>query len=326
MRVAQGTIFVSILVIAILPGVGFGQTAAPDADRTVTTIEIEPDGSAVWTVEVWTRLSEVSDVERFRQFQDSFRNDSSQYVDPFEARITDVVSRAANETGREMQVTEVSGGTRVQEVPRRWGIVEYQFRWTNFARTDGEDLLVGDVFEGGYFLTENDTLRFEIPRSLERSTVEPSPERIDGSAVEWTGEMAFADGRPHLVLSRSEAGTTPGDMDSTLTSTTDDRRSGGISGSLLPIGGLVVLGLVLGGGYIYLQDDDEPTPAVTTDAEEVIALLEANDGRMKQADVAEDLGWTASKTSRVLSSMEESGQVERIRIGRENVVDLDRGD
>jgi uncharacterized membrane protein len=43
---------------------------------------------------------------------------------------------------------------------------------------------------------------------------------------------------------------------------------------------------------------------------------------MKQAEVAEVLDWSASKTSRVLSDLEDDGIVERVRLGRENVVDL----
>lgn len=324
MRVVQWSILVSLLVIvAVVPGMGLGQTGQPDADRTVTTIELEPDGSAVWTVEVWTRLTDESEIERFRQFQQAFRNDSTQYVDPFQTRIRDVVGRAANQTGRQMDATDFTGSTRIQEVPRRWGIVEYRFRWTNFARTTEDGLAVGDVFEGGYFLTQNDTLRIVAPTSFERVTVEPSPERTDVRAVEWTGEFDFADGRPHLVLAASTAGTTSGGTETTTMSTTERSTSGGLGGLLPILGGLVVLLAILAGGYLYMRSDgDTEAPAVRTDSEAVTALLEANGGRMKQADVAEELGWTASKTSRVLSSMEDSGLVERIRIGRENVVDL----
>ena len=43
---------------------------------------------------------------------------------------------------------------------------------------------------------------------------------------------------------------------------------------------------------------------------------------MRQADIAEAVDWSKSKTSPVVSWMAEEGTVEKIRIGRENVVRL----
>jgi uncharacterized membrane protein len=51
-------------------------------------------------------------------------------------------------------------------------------------------------------------------------------------------------------------------------------------------------------------------------------LLADAGGRMKQADVADELGWSASKTSRVVSDLVEADRVEKLRVGRENVLDL----
>lgn len=43
---------------------------------------------------------------------------------------------------------------------------------------------------------------------------------------------------------------------------------------------------------------------------------------MWQGDLADQLEWSASKTSRTLSEMENDGQVVRYQIGRQNVVCL----
>lgn len=327
MRVGHAAVIGSLLVLLVLvPGIGVGQTDAPEADRTVTTVEIRPDGDAVWTVEVWTRLSDDSSVDRFRSFQDRFEANSSRYVDPFESRIRSVVGSAANATERNMQARNLTGRTRIQEVPRRWGVVVYRFEWTNFARVEAGSLRVGDVFEGGYYLTRSDTLRLEYPSAFDRTAVEPVPETSEDTAVEWTGEQDFASGRPRLVLTDGAGGTT---RTNTTTSPGETSTSGGGPGPsgnrswLLPLGALVALGLVATGGYAFLgRGGSEPNRAVTTDAEAVEALLSDNGGRMKQAEVAEALDWTPSKTSRVLSSMEEDGLVERIRVGRENLVSL----
>jgi uncharacterized membrane protein len=63
-------------------------------------------------------------------------------------------------------------------------------------------------------------------------------------------------------------------------------------------------------------------PDLATDEDRVVAALADADGRMRQSDLAEQLDWSASKTSRVLSDMAEDGQIEKLRIGRENVIDL----
>ncbi|PSQ15230.1 hypothetical protein BRD00_14705 [Halobacteriales archaeon QS_8_69_26] len=65
-----------------------------------------------------------------------------------------------------------------------------------------------------------------------------------------------------------------------------------------------------------------PDGELVTNEEQVIGLLERNGGRMRQADIADELDWSAPKTSRVLSSMAEEGDVEKLRLGNENVIDL----
>jgi len=43
---------------------------------------------------------------------------------------------------------------------------------------------------------------------------------------------------------------------------------------------------------------------------------------MRQTAIADWLDWSDSKASRVLSDMAEQGTVEKLRIGRGNVIDL----
>jgi len=57
-----------------------------------------------------------------------------------------------------------------------------------------------------------------------------------------------------------------------------------------------------------------------SDEERVERLLARNDGRMKQARIVEETGWSNAKVSQLLSSMAEEGQIEKLRIGRENLI------
>lgn len=67
----------------------------------------------------------------------------------------------------------------------------------------------------------------------------------------------------------------------------------------------------------------EQTPAeLLSNEERVVHFLEERGGRAKQQEIVDGLGWTDAKTSQVLSGMESEGEIEKFRIGRENVVKL----
>lgn len=59
-----------------------------------------------------------------------------------------------------------------------------------------------------------------------------------------------------------------------------------------------------------------------SDEDRVVELLETHGGQMKQAEIVEETEWSKSKVSVVLSEMEESGAISKLRIGRENIVSI----
>jgi hypothetical protein len=63
-----------------------------------------------------------------------------------------------------------------------------------------------------------------------------------------------------------------------------------------------------------------------SDEERVERHLEAAGGRMKQAEIVDRTGWSNAKVSQVLSQMDEDDRVEKLRIGRENLISLPDGD
>lgn len=65
-----------------------------------------------------------------------------------------------------------------------------------------------------------------------------------------------------------------------------------------------------------------PDDRIWTDRDEVLALIQEHDGRLKQRDVVENTDWSESKVSRTLSAMEADNQISRIEIGREKIVTL----
>ncbi|WP_049901803.1 helix-turn-helix transcriptional regulator [Halococcus agarilyticus] len=72
---------------------------------------------------------------------------------------------------------------------------------------------------------------------------------------------------------------------------------------------------------------EPPDDELLSDEERVERLLEHNDGRMKQASIVDETGWSNAKVSQLLSAMDDTGRIEKLRIGRENLISLpDRDD
>ena len=71
------------------------------------------------------------------------------------------------------------------------------------------------------------------------------------------------------------------------------------------------------------EDSTDDADDILTDEGQVLKLLRDNRDRMKQVDIVEETGWSKSKVSRLLSRMEERGDVNRLRVGRGNIVYLD---
>jgi len=71
---------------------------------------------------------------------------------------------------------------------------------------------------------------------------------------------------------------------------------------------------------------DQTPDELLSNEERVVQFLEERGGRAKQQEIVDGLDWTDAKTSQVLSGMESDDQIEKFRIGRENVVKLPGSD
>ncbi|WP_418283959.1 DUF7345 domain-containing protein [Halorubrum sp. DTA46] len=348
----------------------------PEPDNTITRISLTADGSATWEITLRTRLENDSDVAEYERFQERFRSNTSRYLDPFANRMTGVVAAANESSDREMRATDFEADTSIQEVPRRWGVVNFRFTWTGFAAVNGDAVVVGDVFDGGFFIGDDDALAIAVPDGYAIAEVSPTPDEIDDGVSEWRGREDFADGHPSV---RAAPATT---VDGGSSETGGDGVLASNAPILVALGGLfIVAALALGAfavrtGRIGLggdADSDSPAaapstnggvdteqrgeddsgaaakgsgretaelrgdravaaeesadsgeidPALLTDEDRVTRVLSEENGRMKQSAVVDALGWSKSKTSRVLSRMADDGEIEKLRIGRENVIDL----
>lgn len=72
------------------------------------------------------------------------------------------------------------------------------------------------------------------------------------------------------------------------------------------------------------QADTETTdaPDVSGDAQQILEYLDANDGQLRQTTVVKTMDWSESKTSQLLTELEEVGAASVVSLGRENLVCL----
>ena len=83
-----------------------------------------------------------------------------------------------------------------------------------------------------------------------------------------------------------------------------------------------------GGGEPGAADESGSGDALPVDGdllsneEQVLRLVESQGGRVKQKRVAEELDWTAAKTSQVVTGLRDEGDLDGFRLGRENVLSL----
>ena len=59
-----------------------------------------------------------------------------------------------------------------------------------------------------------------------------------------------------------------------------------------------------------------------SEKERIERLLKQNGSPMKQNQITEETGWSHTRVSQLISSMEEEGRLDKLRFGRENLISL----
>jgi hypothetical protein len=316
--------------------VGLLSAPLPDAEDVLISIDLEANGTAHWQVQYRYPLESEEQTEAFEAFRRDVEANRSAYREQFRRTMDQTVRIAENQTGREMSLSDPSVTTRRQPVPQETGVVIYEITWHGFGVSDSDALTAGSVLSG-FYLDPATALTMTWPATYQVSRATPSPDTKSQNRVTWAGERTFGADEPRLQL--TQPGPTTKQASAGADQTTGPRTGASDGGSLVTP---LVIGLlsiaVLGGGFVVVRrrgtatDDANGTPtasesgdppeALLSNEERVLALLEANGGRMKQKAVADELGWRASKTSKVVSSLQDDGEVDVFRLGRENVLTL----
>ena len=325
----------------------------PTANTTIV-IRLNNTGDARWMVSMTVPLDDETDVEAFRSTGDAFEAGESEVlsIGTFR-RFADLATRT---TGREMTL---HGVTHNATVNNETGHLELGFTWQNFASRDGSSLEVGDAFaspSGTWLdgLTATQRLVIESPPSSE---ITSAPKEFSNRTIYWNGPMSLDRSSLSITYRIETTPSAPGGGFDLQAMVLVLLITGAVFGLYMfrqrsPVDVAdVVRGSVpsSAGG----ADDGEPEPEHPTDGDEpdgaetvppeeetteaedeslpvdrellsdeeyVEALIEHNGGRMKQAAIVEETGWSNAKVSQLLSAMAEDGHIEKLRIGRENLI------
>ncbi|WP_436936195.1 helix-turn-helix transcriptional regulator [Halovenus marina] len=349
-------LFCSGAVVAVFVGAGTAVAQTDDAVQldmnTSTVIELEADGDARITVQTTFDLESDADSEAYRTLESEFLSEETAMLglDAFERAAEHVNGR----TDREMEIQNVTQSTASDAlVANGTGRLAVSFTWTNFARPDGDLLHIDDALrtETGIWydgLNENQTLVMRPPSGFGVSTANVDEEYVaigEGGTIRWTGPATF-DEESLAVTFVGNSGT----VTDTPSPTPDN--AGGTNDTILWLLVIVVVGIT-GLFFAYVLHDrdqitlptggddsagettsdetdntepaepdqpDETAEELLSDEERVVQLIEANGGRMKQADIVKETDWSNAKVSQLLSAMEEEGEIDKLRIGRENLI------
>jgi hypothetical protein len=328
--------------------------------RTTITIDLRSNRSARWTITTRQSLDGEDERDAFRDLIAEFEAGGAG-VDADVATFRNYARQAENYTGREMAIRRIDPSGRIDE-SNGTGVLNLSFTWTNFAeRTESDRLRVKDAFlradgeswfprlttdqrlvihgpdDYNTYTTpsaarqQGNTVIFDSGQELDPETVyatfqpeSPEPPLFDqlvdalGSPVALgaillvavVGVVAFV--RYRRDESPPPAGETPPPPDEERPDATDANAAAPDADDTADA-----------------VDDAEPTEEteeidleLLSDEERVEHLLEQNGGRMKQASIVKETGWSDAKVSQLLSAMAEEDRINKLRLGRENLISL----
>ncbi len=332
---------------------GFEPTTA-----TRIRIELSSDRDARWVVSVRYALADENETAAFRTAGQQFLDGE---VGPDETTFQGFAREASRNVDRTMRIENVEREVEVHEDPSAFdvagseavavGELRLTFVWTEFLAADGENLVLGDALttpDGGTWLQsleEGQTLELTTPEGYTITGTPGATVPLRNNAVIIEGPRTFGeDERVAVVYAPTSAVGPPWEMLVAAIvvaaliiagSIVGYRRMGGDTPAPRPNGaeadGNGPPGAASGpdpdgeaAGETEPDDgsESEEDLSLLSDEERVERLLADSGGRMRQADIVAETGWSDAKVSQLLSAMADEGRVEKLRLGRENLISL----
>ena len=326
------------------------------APATTVDISLREDRSAFWRIEARYALADGNETRAFRAIADRYESGDAD-VGPDAVLFETLNRRASEATGREMGIGNVTYHASVDESAGR-GTLAITFRWTNFLRGgDNGTLVLDDAFRLPTAEEDRQRTWLSIFDDTQRIRIRPP----EGYAVTSTSipvqqrESAVVLAEPSDFEGDSALRITYTSVGRTDRFPVELVAGAGIVAVVAVAAGVWTLRRRPGRdapGDAPRPPDDTPAPvgsadptepdaadaddgtpgdgddesavdlSLLSDEERVERLLERNDGRMKQATIVDEMGWSDAKVSQLLSAMAEDGRIDKLRLGRENLISL----
>ncbi|WP_224448004.1 DUF7345 domain-containing protein [Haloprofundus salilacus] len=350
---------------AAVVGTDDGQRATAfqtdEPPKTQLVIAIQGNGDARWSVVTRYPLRGDNSTAAFEQLVADLRNgEANATVD--EGTFEQFATLSSEATGRQMEIQNV---TYEGTVRNETGVLNMTFTWTNFAQETDQGLRVSDAFEtpdgGTWFprLTADQQLVIRTPTNWEIQSNFQATKDNDSLVVDGPRDLTDRSGTGNVIfVSYDSPG--PGRLTPGGENENDLALIAGV-GAVLVFAAMIAAVVLRrrqefdeadekivtvdgpsttprptddGGGSVADPSPEEPAVeddvdlSLLSDGERVERLLERNGGRMRQANIVAETGWSDAKVSQLLSSLADEGRVEKLRLGRENLISLpdDGGD
>jgi len=365
MRVAVVAAVAVVVLLSATPPVAHAQSDGLSTDGVTIDVYVEQSGDATWNVSTAFALESAEDRTAFRRLADDVENGSNPPGFDADTAAA-LVAAADERTGRPMSLGTVQQSARIVDngslgvvtLSFSWSgfattdgdTVAVGDAFGEWTLSEDQRLRIHPPPNFGLLNVDPDADGFE------NGTLTWTGERAFGASEP---SVTYA----RSVVPPTEDTTTATETTSATTPTAGNGGSGGpdlwfvaaLTGALL-LGGVLAYAAVrrdqlFGDGEEAGDDPDagaaaaaedepadaepepsEPDPAggvdpeLLSDEERVERLLAERGGRMKQAAIVSETGWSNAKVSQLLSSMEEEDRIEKLRIGRENLISLPDAD
>ena len=345
------------IIIILLVQTSLAQSAIAN-EKTIITIDVLENGSALWSEEKFYPLTSQSAISEWN-FSMKDPENNSRGIGINESINKSLLS-AINYSGRPMSILNFNISYELADTPpEASGVIRLRFEWVNFSEINGSNITIGDAFSDTVVPSLDNVLIIRIPQGFEAANASPGIDRRDDkeNMLIWDGTIyrSFKKGEPSFVLSRKS-----------IPEKSQETFPIEIAIILILVAGSILF-LFMRGYFLKLKDDlmkyvvsengisdaaskpgyakgeaeikpDEEEevmsapssdlPPITEDIlgdEDMIErYLNKSGGQAYQSDIVNESGLSKSKISIVLSKMKDEGRIIKIRKGKENVIRLTR--
>jgi len=293
-------IYTGIVGLLLIPYL----TAQP-AETTTIIIQLDTTGSALWIVESRLVLATEEDEKFFEEFQkdETLKHDK---LSEFKEKMNLLLEQIKYSRQRSMAMTDfdIYLGKEIT-VTKTYGVIKLQFVWEGFALLEEDTLSMGDVFEGGYYLSRNELLMVELPEGYQLVQVNPPPDQQKQTTLIWEGPMDFASGEPAVTIEKEVIQQLEKEW------------------SILFLGLVLISVLII---IIKLQkmkiQKEKPKKQYVDDKKLIIDTIRKHGGTIAQKELSDLTGFSKAKVSILLNEMKEEGIIRKMFRGRENLITL----